>query len=90
MQSFSVMTMHAKDFTSNEICSKLNIKFKVSYIWLIKHFKTKFSKDLAAMLPNIRGQGAEETELAELISSVHACPFDSNDMDKNLKGKKRR
>ena len=89
MQSFSTMTMRTNDLLSNEICPKfVELKSQIQkFLRLIKRFKTKFSKDLAAILPKIRGQGAEEIELAELISSVHASPFNSQDMDKYLKGK---
>ena len=89
MQSFSTITMRANDLLSNEICSYfVELESQIqNFQELIKHFRTKFSKDLAAILPKIRGQGAEETELAELISSVHASPFNSKDMDKYLKGK---
>ena len=89
MQSFSTMTMRANDLLINEVCSNfVELESQIqNFQQLIKQFRTKFSKDLAAMLPKIRGQGAEETELAGLISSVHASPFNCKDMDKYLKGK---
>jgi len=89
MQSFSIMTIRANDLISHEICSNfVELESQIQkFQHLIKRFKTNFSKDLAAVLPKIRGQGAEETELADLISSVHASPFNSKDMEKYLKGK---
>ena len=91
MQSFSTMTMRANDLLRNDICSnfvELKSQFQ-NYQQLINHFKTNFSKDLAAILPKIRGQGAEETDLTKLIESVHASPFNAKDMDKYLKGKRK-
>ena len=89
MQSFSTMTMRANDLLCNDICSNfVELESQIqSFQQLIKRFKTNFSKDLAAILPKIRGQGAEETDLAKLIESVHASPFNAKDMDKYLKGK---
>ena len=89
MQSFSTMTMHANDLLSNDICSKfVELESQLqNFQRLIKRFKTNFSKDLAAILPKIRGEGAEEVVLAGLIESVHASPFNAKDMDRYIKGK---
>ena len=89
MQSFSTMTMRANDLLSNEICSSfVELESQIqTFQQLIKRFKTNFSKDLATILPKIRGQGAEEAELATLIETVHGSPFNAKDMDKYLKGK---
>ena len=89
MQSFSTTTMRANDLISNEICSYfVDLESQIQkFQSLIKRFKTNFSKDLSAMLPKIRGQGAEEADLAELIASVQSSPFNPKDMEKYLKGK---
>ena len=89
MQSFSTMTMRANDLLSNDICSKfVELESQIqNFQQLIKRFKTNFSKDLAAILPKIRGEGAEEVVLAGIIESVHASPFNAKDMDSYIKGK---
>jgi hypothetical protein len=89
IQNCSTMTMRANDLVSHEVCSNfVDLESQIKrFQMLIKRFKTNFSKKLCAILPKIRGQGAEESVLAELISSVHASPFNFKDMEKYLKGK---
>lgn len=89
MQNCSTITMRANDLISHEICSNfVDLESQIKkFQLLVKRFKTNFSKKLCAILPKIRGQGAEESDLAELISSVHASPFNFKDMEKYLKGK---
>ena len=91
MQSFSTMTMRANDLLSNDICSKfVELESQIqNFQRLIKRFKTNFSKDLAAILPKIRGEGAEEVVLTGLIESVRASPFNAKDMDSYIKGKRK-
>lgn len=89
MQNCSTITMRANDLISNEICSNfIDLEGQINrFLMLIKRFKTHFSKKLAEILPKIRGQGAEEIDLADLISSVHASPFNFKSMERYIRGK---
>ena len=89
MQNCSIIMMRANDLVSHEICSSfvdLESQMK-KFQMLVKRFKINFSKKLCAILPKIRGEGAEESDLVELISSVQESPFNFKDMQKYLIGK---
>ena len=89
MQNCSIITMRANDLVSHEICSSfVDLESQITkFQMMVKRFKTNFSKKLCAILPKIRGEGAEESDLAELISSVQESPFNFKDMQKYLIGK---
>ncbi len=89
LQYCTTMTVRANDLTKNEICSNfVDLESQIKgFQMLINRFKIKFMKKLASILPKIRGQGAEEEDLANLISSVHASPFNFKDLEKYIKGK---
>jgi len=78
--------MRANDLVNNKICSKFShIKSQLSHFErLLTCFKMNFVKKLSEMLPKIRGTGADEKELTELISSIFASPFNPNEVEKYL------
>ena len=51
---------------------------------MINEFRVDFMKQIAAILPRIRGGGSEEGELAELLKRVHQSPFNGNSLPKWL------
>ena len=91
MESLHKMEMRTNDLMKHDICSKFvdigNQFSKLSA--LIKRCQLSFSKDLAQLLPRIRSSKAEESELADLISSVHVSPFNFKEMERYLQGKAR-
>ncbi|XP_003388519.1 PREDICTED: verrucotoxin subunit beta-like [Amphimedon queenslandica] len=52
---------------------------------MIKEHKTDFMKQLSEVLPTIRGGGAEEQQLADLLREIHKSPFNTSSLDKWIK-----
>ncbi len=84
MEGFQKVEMKCNDLLKHNICSKFsNIEDQISTLLnLLKRFQLKFSKNLASLLPKIRSLGAEEMELAELVSSIYESPFHPEQMEK--------
>lgn len=89
MKSFHTIFMRANDLLLQDICIKFeSIQSQITdFILYVNRFKMNFVKELSSILPTIRGGGAEEKELAELISSVERSPFNSKETIKYLHGK---
>lgn len=81
--------MRANDLKKHNICSKfVDIDSQISaFLNLTNQFKLNFMKKLSTVLPRIRSSGAEENELAELISLVSESPFSTTERVKFLRGK---
>ena len=91
MEQFHDTEMCINDLLNHDICSKfVDIKSQLNKLKdLLARFKMRFIKNLARILPKVRSAGEKEEKLAELISSVHASPFSSSAMGKNLRDKEK-
>ena len=54
---------------------------------MIKEHRTDFMKRLSAVLPTIRGGGAEEQQLASLLGEIHKSPFNTSSLQEWIKRK---
>ena len=52
---------------------------------MIKEHRTEFMKRLSAVLPTIRGGGAEEQQLADLLGEIDKSPFNTSSLEEWIK-----
>ncbi|KAK8735621.1 hypothetical protein OTU49_005472 [Cherax quadricarinatus] len=71
------LTIRCNDLNHSSVAEKINIIQKE-----IRHFKSmiiiyklEFQRQLAVLLPSIKGGGAEESQLADLLKKKEASPF---------------
>lgn len=91
MEFFHEMEVKIKDLQRHEVNFKFaHIEYQLStFSSLITQFKTDIVAKMAQLLPRIRGEGAEEKELAEIISHINESAFSPEHVEKFLKGKKK-
>ena len=89
VESLHEAEMRANDLRGHDTCLKFaDIKTQLStFLRHLDLFKLDFVSKLSDLLPRIRGAGAEEKELADLVSSVEKSPFYSEEMTKFLRSK---
>lgn len=88
--------MHEVEMRSNDLM-KYEVYFNFqgirkqlsSFKGMAVEYRTDFTKCLTALLPQIRGGGTEETELATLYKAMHASPFSHLRLTSWLDGKER-
>ena len=83
--------MRSNDLKKYEVClSFRGIQEQLSmFRKLVGEYKADFTKSLMIVLPQIRGGGAEEAELAALLKANHASPFSHRFLTSWLDGKER-
>lgn len=91
MESFHNFDIKSSDIMKKEICLKFaDIETQLSsFTELIERFKMDLVKKISELLPKIRGSGAEEKELADVISDVYSSPFSPTQMANYIKSKER-
>ena len=91
IEHFHSTEMCIYDLLKHDICSKfVDIKSQLSkFKSLFNRFKMSFMKKLSQLLPKIRSYGAEEMELADLISLVNESPFEFGELEIYLRGKEK-
>ncbi|XP_028408061.1 uncharacterized protein LOC114530661 [Dendronephthya gigantea] len=85
----SVMS-ECNDMVKEEICSRFpRLRKQLSSFYkTIEHYKVSLEKKILVVLPQIRGGGVEEIELAQIIEENEASPFSFTCIEGWLNGKK--
>ena len=83
------MKMRATDLKKSEVCSNFQgINEQLShFIEMISEYEMDTAKKLSKILPQIRGGGAEETQLADIFQQNSASPFNHHSLSSWLNGK---
>ena len=89
MEAFHNVEVKVNDFQKHETYVKfVDLDSQLhSFISLIEQFRMDLVKNIADLLPKIRGSGAEEKKLANILSNVHKSPFSHDQMDEYIKSK---
>ena len=91
LETIHNMEVKSSDLRKHQICFKFfDIDSQLSnFVSLIEQFRMDLVKKIAELLPRIRGSGAEEKELADLIGSVQKSPFSPNQMANYIRSKEK-
>ncbi|XP_026534678.1 uncharacterized protein LOC113419487 [Notechis scutatus] len=91
LEELSEIQVQSNDLAKNPMAETFpEIKQKIQeFKDLCKQHKQTFQKQLARMLPSIRGGGLEEGTLVDLLMSVNQSPFNSQSLHEFLDTKKR-
>ncbi|KAL7977845.1 hypothetical protein Chor_010797 [Crotalus horridus] len=91
LEELDEIQMQSNDLAKDPICDTFpEIKRKIQQFKnLLKQHRQTFQKDLARVLPSIRGGGQEEGSLVDILTSVKQSPFNSQRLHKFLDTKKR-
>nr|XP_060639379.1 uncharacterized protein LOC132779726 [Anolis sagrei ordinatus] len=91
LEELSEIDMRCNDLGKNPIANTFpEIKKKVQLFKdLCKQHRQTFQKELAGLLPSIRGGGKEEGALADILRSMNQSPFNSQKLQEFLKMKER-
>ncbi|XP_067387023.1 stonustoxin subunit alpha-like [Emydura macquarii macquarii] len=89
LEQLTELDMRCNDMVKSPIASTFpEIKRKIQqFKGLCNRYKQTFQKELARMLPSIRGGGAEEGDLVDIITSKDQSPFAAQQLNEFL-GKK--
>ena len=91
IENLNTMIMRAHDLSNTEVYYDCfyTLKEEMSrFTEMISEHKTDFMKKLSTVLPSIRGGGAKEQELAQLLESrMHKSPFNKGSLELWLRGK---
>uniref|UniRef100_A0A8C4HL28 SNTX thioredoxin-like domain-containing protein n=1 Tax=Dicentrarchus labrax TaxID=13489 RepID=A0A8C4HL28_DICLA len=74
--------------TTAQQLSQIGSKIK-TFKEMCSEFKVEFQRNLAKVLPSIRGGGEEEAVLAEILKKRHSSPFNNTDLNKWMDCKER-
>uniref|UniRef100_R4G963 Fibronectin type-III domain-containing protein n=1 Tax=Anolis carolinensis TaxID=28377 RepID=R4G963_ANOCA len=91
LEELSEIDMRCSDLGKNSIANTFpEIKKKIQHFKdLCKQHRQTFQKELAGILPSIRGGGKEEGALADILRAVNESPFNSRNLQDFLKMKER-
>ncbi|KAM3822752.1 uncharacterized protein M6D78_018295 isoform 2-T2 [Vipera latastei] len=91
LEDLNKIQMQSNDLANDPIAETFReIKRKIQrFKDLCKQHKQTFQKQLAKVLPSIRGGGQEEGTLVDILMSVNQSPFNSQRLRKFLDTKKR-
>ncbi|XP_060538023.1 uncharacterized protein LOC132709156 [Pantherophis guttatus] len=91
LEDLNEIQMQSNDLAKNPIAETFpEIQRKIQQFKdLCKQHRQTFQKELARMLPSIRGGGQEEGTLVDLLMSVNQSPFNSQRLHQFLDSKKR-
>ncbi|KAG8127292.1 hypothetical protein E2320_014218 [Naja naja] len=91
LEELNEIRMQSNDLAKNPIAETFpEIKRKIQQFKdLCKQQRQTFQKQLARMLPSIRGGGQEEGTLVDILKSVNQSPFNSQSLHEFLNTKKR-
>ncbi|KAL7977848.1 hypothetical protein Chor_010800 [Crotalus horridus] len=91
LEELDEIQMQSNDLAKDPICDTFpEIKRKIQQFKnLLKQHRQTFQKDLARVLPSIRGGGQEEGTLVDILTSVKQSPFNSQRLHEFLDTKKR-
>ncbi|XP_060538026.1 uncharacterized protein LOC117658294 [Pantherophis guttatus] len=91
LEDLNEIQMQSNDLAKNPIAETFpEIQRKIQQFKdLCKQHRQTFQKELARMLPSIRGGGQEEGTLVNLLISVNQSPFNSQRLREFLDSKKR-
>uniref|UniRef100_A0A6J0U538 Fibronectin type-III domain-containing protein n=1 Tax=Pogona vitticeps TaxID=103695 RepID=A0A6J0U538_9SAUR len=91
LEQLNDINMRCNDLEKDPITDTFpEIKGKIrGFKDLCKQHRQTFQKQLATILPSIRGGGKEERALVDLLMSVNQSPFNSKRLDEFLDSKKR-
>lgn len=89
MEFIHDIEIQCKDLKKCDECFKFcDINSQITkFLSLLKEFKMEFVEKLSELLPKIRGTGAEEKDLADLVLSIHKSPFNSKELTSYVKRK---
>jgi hypothetical protein len=90
IESLNHMEIRSNDLLNTEVYDSFtSLNQQVSqFAEMISEHRTDLMKQLALILPSIRGGGVNEKELATLLETcVHKSPFNMNSLNTWLKGK---
>ena len=89
LEIFHIMQMRSNDHIKTKVYDYFpGYQYQLSqFREMISEFIVDFMKQIAAILPQIRGGGLEEEKLAELLRSVHQSPFNEGSLSKWLDAK---
>lgn len=89
MEALNEMEMKSHELISSETYDSFqNLKEQVlQFLEIIKEHKTNFMMHLSKLLPQIRGGGIKEQELASLITGISKSPLNTKSLDSWLRGK---
>ena len=89
LEIFHIMQMRSNDHIKTKVYDYFpGYQYQLSqFREMISEFIVDFMKQIAAILPRIRGGGLEEEKLAELLRSVHQSPFNEGSLSKWLDAK---
>ena len=80
----------SRDLTNTEVfeCFPIFNEQVLQFSEMVSEHKTDFMKRLSAVLPSIRGGGAKEQELADLLEDrMHKSPFNGSSLELWMKSK---
>uniref|UniRef100_A0A803THL6 Uncharacterized protein n=1 Tax=Anolis carolinensis TaxID=28377 RepID=A0A803THL6_ANOCA len=91
LEELSEIDMRCSDLGKNSIANTFpEIKKKIQHFKdLCKQHRQTFQKELAGILPSIRGGDKEEGALADILRAVNESPFNSRNLQDFLKMKER-
>ncbi|XP_070800757.1 stonustoxin subunit alpha-like [Pituophis catenifer annectens] len=91
LEELNEIQMQSNDLSKNPIAETFpEIKRKIQNLKdLCKQHRQTFQKELARMLPSIRGGGQEEGTLMDILMSINQSPFNSQRLREFLDTKKR-
>ena len=80
IEGFHVVQMRSADLIKSRVCEYFtSFREQLSkFQEMVNEYKIDFMKKLCNVLPNIRGGGAEEQDLADLIGPVQNSPFEQS------------
>ena len=89
MESLHDIIMRGNDLIKTDVCSKfLGLKDDLeSMKGLISGYRTDLEKNLAKLLPMVRGGRTDETKVAELLKKNSLSPFSSQTLSNWISGK---
>lgn len=89
LESIHNMEMKCYDLQKQDTCCKfIDIDDQLSnFAKLLERFKMDLVKKIADILPKIRSTGAQEKELADMISDILSSPFSPERMKKYIRNK---
>ncbi|XP_029141141.1 uncharacterized protein LOC107293061 [Protobothrops mucrosquamatus] len=91
LEELDEIQMQSNDLANNPVAESFpEIKEKIQQFKdLLKQHRQTFQKQLARVLPSIRGGGQEEGTLVDLLTSVNQSPFNGRRLREFLDTKKR-
>ena len=91
IESLHDVTMRSNGLIRSEVCSSfLGLKEGLeTIVGLIGGYRADLQKNLAALLPKVRGGGADEVMLAEILKENSSSPFSRQSLSSWIGGKEK-